>query len=74
MTESGIGSKCDYLDSGSTLYFLFEKFPEKMESRYFIDTRVLYRSARNDGPLENSRPRRTPKTESRHFGKEQQPG
>ena len=31
------------------------------------------RSGRNDGPIENPRSRRTPQTESRHSGKEQNP-
>ena len=44
----GLGSYFGHLDSGSTLYFLFKKFPEKTESSYFIGTRVINRFARND--------------------------
>ncbi len=54
ISDVGLGSKFGHLDSGSTLYFLFMKFPEKTESGYFIDTRVVYRSARNDDSRDDS--------------------
>ena len=47
-SSEGLGSKFGHLDSGSTLHFLFKKLPEKTESNCFIDTWVIYRSARND--------------------------
>ena len=54
METGGLGSKFGHLDSGSTLHFLFKKFPEKTESSCFIDTRVTYRSARNDDSRDDS--------------------
>ena len=52
--QRGLGSKFGHLDSGSTLHFLVNKFPEKTESSYFTDTRVICRSARNDDCREDS--------------------
>ncbi len=50
----GKSRKYGHLDSGSTLHFPVKKFPEKTESSYFIDTRVIYRFARNDDCRDDS--------------------
>ena len=50
----GLGSEFGHQDSGSTLHFLFKKFPEKTESSHFIDTRFIYRSAWNDDGRDDS--------------------
>ncbi len=51
---SGLGSKFGHLDSGSALHVPVKKFPEATESGCFIDTRGIYRSARNDDLRDDS--------------------
>ncbi len=43
-----------HLDSGSTLCFPVKELQGKTESSSFIDTRVVYRSARNDDCRDDS--------------------
>ncbi len=68
----GLGSKFGHLDSGPTLHFPVNEFPEKTESSCFIDTRVIYRSARNDDYRDDSLWKR-PKLKPSPLGKRASP-
>ena len=50
----GLGTKAATWIPGLRYIFYFWKFPEKTEAAYFIDIRVIYRSARNDDCRDDS--------------------
>ena len=53
-TENILLEKIDFHHPRSTLYFPVKKSLDKTESSSFIDTRVVYRSARNDDCRDDS--------------------